>query len=111
MDYNINEFVTADDWEFCREIEGILRLQKQLTTHSQNERKLNAAFSPILKQRTWKGLTSDTIALIDTAVWKPYLLPEYIQKQIMVLSLLKHNRIYGGQEKINLKVSNFVKKE
>ena len=72
VENDINSFLTHEDWDFCREVEGVLRLQKQLTTHSQNEKKLNSAYGPILKQRTRKGLTADHIELIDTPSWKKY---------------------------------------
>ena len=44
FDNNISEYLESSDWEFCQEVEGILRLQNHLTIHSQNETKLNGAY-------------------------------------------------------------------
>ena len=78
--------MTADDWEFCIEVEGVLRLQNNLTTLSQNEEKLNASFGPVLKQQTRTNLTADIIQLIDIESWSAYSKVPRLKKDVNDMS-------------------------
>ena len=82
----MNNFLTAEDWEFCREVEGVLRIQKHLTTLSQNEEKLNASFGPLLKQQTRTNLTAGIIELIDIESWSTYSRVPRLEKYVNDMS-------------------------
>ena len=60
---NVAPFFLPGDWEFCREVEGVLNIQQSLTTLSQNESRFNGAFAGPIKQRTRNKLVVPTINL------------------------------------------------
>ena len=65
-------FFFPGDWEFCREVEGVLNIQQSLTTLSQNESRFNGAFAGPIKQRTRNKLVAPTIDLINLDRWVKY---------------------------------------
>ena len=67
-------------------MEGVIRLQKRLTTLSQNETKLNAAYGPVVKQQTRADLTADNIELIDTETWITYKTPKRVEVNVNDMS-------------------------
>ena len=74
--------MSTDEWDQCCEFEAILRLQQALTILSQNEKKLNASFGGIIKQKTHKKLTSTTIKLINVEQWDKYNQPPRVTKRV-----------------------------
>jgi len=65
----INDFLSQDDWKLAVEVEATLNIAKDVVTISQTESKLNAAYGPVVRNATYKKLTSDKIMVIDITNW------------------------------------------
>ena len=74
LNKNIRPFLNVDDWEFTREVEGVLHIQQVLTTLSQNKQKMNRAYIGVIKKCTYKKLFAESIDLIKLDEWKRYIL-------------------------------------
>ena len=67
--HGIKVYLNNEDWEFAREVEGILNISKDLVTLSQNEQKINSVNGPLLKRMAHKGCLVEAIQLIDVDLW------------------------------------------
>ena len=67
--HNMAHWPTATDWNFWREMEGVLDSVRFLTTTMQYEKKYMGAYGPVVKLYVYKRLTSDTISLVDHDNW------------------------------------------
>ena len=56
--------LSEEKWKNWMGIEGVLAISKILTTLSLFEKKLTAAYGPLLKQMTYTRLRADTIQVI-----------------------------------------------
>ena len=67
--YDIPVYLNNEDWEFAREVEGVLNISKDLVTLSQNEKKINSVYGPLFKRTTHQGYLAEAIQLIDIESW------------------------------------------
>ena len=67
--YNVSQFLTEEDWQFCREVEAVLVILTDVSTLAQNESNLNPAFGPIMKKVMHKRLKSNLVDMIDVDQW------------------------------------------
>ena len=74
--FNVEYFLSEDEWKATREFEGVLRETSRLTTTCQNEEKLNSACGPLMRKALHDSLSRDDMALIDIDDWssKKYIL-------------------------------------
>ena len=67
--YDIPVYLNNEDWEFAREVEGVLNISKDLVTLSQNEKKINSVYGPLFKRTIHQGYLAEAIQLIDIESW------------------------------------------
>ena len=65
----LDAFLTNGVWDAVRDVEGVLEACAFLCTLSQNEKKFNAAYGPVVKMHLHKTLTADTLYVIDVNNW------------------------------------------
>lgn len=67
--YQLPQLSSEEDWEFCREVEAVLNILKDVSTLVQNEKGLYAAYGPVMRMELHKKLNSDTMEIIDVNNW------------------------------------------
>ena len=86
----VEPYLTTNNWKFTIEVEAILNISKDLVVLAQNEKKLNAAYGPVVRNETYKKLTSETVLVIDSDNWVKG--PRAPRKEVNVNVLSQNSR-------------------
>ena len=68
--YQLPQLLSKEDWDFCREVEAVLNVLKDINTLAKNEKGFNSPYCSVMRVELHKQWNSDTMEMKISAIEK-----------------------------------------